>query len=41
MGHVKTTTGSFTVGYLVMAATLFVGGLLALSVTKQHHRETD
>ena len=38
MGEVKTATDSFTIGYLVMAATLFLGGLLVLNVadrTKQ------
>lgn len=38
MGEVKTATDSFTIGYLVMAATLFLGGLLVLKVpdrTKQ------
>jgi MFS-type transporter involved in bile tolerance (Atg22 family) len=41
IGHVKTATGSFTVGYLVMAAALFVGGLLVLNVKERIHRETD
>jgi ACS family tartrate transporter-like MFS transporter len=41
IGHVKIATGSFTVGYVVMAATLFVGGLLVLNVTNRIHRETD
>jgi D-galactonate transporter len=33
IGQAKTATGSFTAGYLVMAATLFIGGLLVLRVT--------
>jgi hypothetical protein len=37
IGYVKAATGSFTVGYLVMAATLFVGGLLVLNVTNRLH----
>jgi len=41
IGHVKMSTGSFTVGYLVMAATLFMGGLLVLSVKNRIHREPD
>ncbi len=41
IGHVKVATGSFTVGYLVMAATLFIGGLLVLNVTNRIQRETD
>jgi len=41
IGHVKMATGSFTVGYLVMAATLFMGGLLVLNVANRIHRETD
>ena len=41
MGHVKTTTDSFTVGYLIMAATLFLGGLLVLTVTNRIHRERE
>lgn len=41
IGWAKTATGSFTAGYLVMAATLFLGGLLALRVTNriQHKSE--
>lgn len=40
VGHLKATTGSFTLGYLVMAATLFIGGLLVLNVPdrNQHQR---
>jgi D-galactonate transporter len=38
MGHVKAATGSFTVGYLVMAATMFLGGLLVVSVTNRNLR---
>ena len=41
LAWVELTTGSFTVGYLVMAATLFMGGLLVLNVTNRIHRETD
>jgi MFS family permease len=41
IGHVKTATGSFTAGYLVMAVTLFMGGLLVLNVTNRTHGETD
>ncbi|MFO0966340.1 MAG: MFS transporter [Gemmataceae bacterium] len=32
MGHVKTETDSFTGGYLIMAGTLLLGGLLVLAV---------
>src|SRR5436853_6378831 len=39
IGYVKTTTGNFTVGYLVLAATLFLGGLLVLNVSNRDHRE--
>jgi ACS family tartrate transporter-like MFS transporter len=41
MGLVKVGTDSFTIGYLVMAATLLIGGLLVLSVTNRdrHARE--
>jgi ACS family tartrate transporter-like MFS transporter len=35
VGRVKTVTGSFTVGYLVLAAVLFVGGLLVFTVTSR------
>src|SRR5207244_4976193 len=38
MGYVKTTTGSFTVRYLVLAAPLFARALLAVTATKQHTR---
>jgi ACS family tartrate transporter-like MFS transporter len=41
MGHVKASTGSFTVGYLILAAVLFVGGLLVLNVTSRIPRRTD
>ncbi len=34
VGYAKATTDSFTIGYLVMAATLFIGGVLALCVAK-------
>jgi len=34
IGHSKTTTGNFTVGYITLAATLCVGGLLVLLVSK-------
>jgi ACS family tartrate transporter-like MFS transporter len=37
IGHLKTATGNFTAGYLVMAATLFAGGLLVLNVTNRDH----
>jgi ACS family tartrate transporter-like MFS transporter len=37
IGHLKTATDSFTAGYLVMAATLFVGGLLVLNVANRDH----
>ena len=36
VGYVKTATGSFTAGYLVLAATLFIGGLLALNVKNRN-----
>jgi ACS family tartrate transporter-like MFS transporter len=38
MGHVKTQTGSFTIGYFIMAASLFLGGVLVLTVTNRGHR---
>jgi ACS family tartrate transporter-like MFS transporter len=38
IGYAKSGTGSFTVGYLVMAATLFIGGLLVLNVGQQVER---
>lgn len=41
IGQVKTHTGSFTNGYLVMAATLFVGGLLVLNVTNRTPRQRE
>lgn len=41
IGLVKTTTGSFTLGYLIMAATLFLGGVLVLaSRTPENHVRT-
>jgi MFS transporter, ACS family, tartrate transporter len=36
IGQVKVASGDFTAGYLVMAATLFVGGLLVLRVTNRN-----
>lgn len=33
IGHVKAATGSFTIGYLIMAATLLLGGLLVRNVS--------
>ncbi|HEY7158065.1 MAG TPA: MFS transporter [Gemmataceae bacterium] len=41
IGRVKTATGSFTLGYLVMAASLFVGGLLVLNVKERIPHKTD
>jgi hypothetical protein len=41
MGHVETTNGSFTVGYVVMAAALFLGGLLVLGIARPIHHKTD
>ncbi len=41
IGQVKTATGSFVDGYLIMAAALFLGGLLVLTVTNRNHREID
>ncbi|HTU89403.1 MAG TPA: MFS transporter [Gemmataceae bacterium] len=35
IGHVKIASGSFTVGYLILAAVLFLGGLLVLNVTNR------
>jgi ACS family tartrate transporter-like MFS transporter len=32
IGYVESNTGDFTIGYLIMAATLFTGGLLVLKV---------
>jgi hypothetical protein len=40
-GQVKVDTGNFTVGYLIMAATLALGGLLVLSVARRIHHKTD
>lgn len=40
IGDAKTATGSFTLGYLVMAVALFLGGLLVLHVTNRIHRRT-
>lgn len=39
-GLVKTDTGSFTLGYLVMAVALLVGGLLVLNVKIRTQRQT-
>jgi MFS family permease len=40
IGRVKTVTNSFTIGYLVLAAALFLGGLLVLKVARRdHHTE--
>jgi ACS family tartrate transporter-like MFS transporter len=39
IGRVKATTGSFTGGYVVMAATLFLGGLLVLAVSNRNRRD--
>jgi ACS family tartrate transporter-like MFS transporter len=36
VGHVKAATESFTGGYLIMAAVLFLGGLLVLNVTNRY-----
>jgi ACS family tartrate transporter-like MFS transporter len=41
IGYVKTTTGSFTAGYLVMAASLFIGGVLVLNVAIRNHYERE
>jgi MFS transporter, ACS family, tartrate transporter len=41
IGYVKTHTGSFTNGYLVMATTLFLGGLLVLNVTNRMDRKRE
>jgi len=41
IGQVKIVTGDFTTGYLIMAATLFIGGLLVLRVTNRIQREKD
>jgi MFS family permease len=41
IGQVKTGTGGFTLGYQIMAGVLFLGGLLALSVTKRIQPKTD
>jgi MFS transporter, ACS family, tartrate transporter len=40
IGYLKTETDSFTNGYFVMAATLFLGGLLVLNVTNRTHSGT-
>ena len=39
MGEVKTATDGFTVGYLIMSAVLFLGGLLVLTVRNRDQRE--
>ncbi len=41
VGHAKTVTGSYTVGYLVLSATLLLGGLLALTVRVRPRNEAD
>ncbi|HEY7330816.1 MAG TPA: MFS transporter [Gemmataceae bacterium] len=41
MGQVKVDTGNFTIGYLIMAATLLLGGLLVLCVGRRIHHKTD
>jgi D-galactonate transporter len=41
IGHAKTVTGSFTVGYLVMSAILLLGGLLVLTVADRAQDEKD
>ncbi len=41
VGHAKTVTGSFTAGYLVLSATLFLGGLLVLTVRVRPRDEAD
>jgi ACS family tartrate transporter-like MFS transporter len=41
IGHAKATTGSFTAGYLVMAAALFLGGLLVLNVRNRRQLEKE
>jgi ACS family tartrate transporter-like MFS transporter len=41
IGLVKTARGSFTIGYLILAMTLFLGGMLVLPVTQRIHRKTD
>jgi len=39
MGQVEGATGTFTFGYLVMSATLLIGGLLVLNVRNPDHRD--
>jgi ACS family tartrate transporter-like MFS transporter len=41
IGYVKTATGNYTIGYQVMAATLFLGGVLVLNVTQRIHHKSD
>ncbi len=41
MGRVKTETGSFTLGYLIMAATLLLGAMLVLNVTSRIHHTAE
>jgi ACS family tartrate transporter-like MFS transporter len=41
IGYAKTATGSFTLGYAAMAATLFIGGLLVLNVTRRDERKIE
>ena len=40
IGQVKTETGSFTLGYLIMAATLLIGGVLVLAAKTSAAPET-
>ncbi len=39
VGQVQIATSDFTAGYLIMAVTLFIGGLLVLRVTSRIQRE--
>jgi MFS transporter, ACS family, tartrate transporter len=38
VGHVKSETGAFTMGYIILAAALLAGGLLVLQVAKREAR---
>jgi MFS family permease len=40
MGLVESSTDSFTIGYIVMAVALLIGGLVVLTVRQRHRQET-
>lgn len=41
VGYVKAVSGSFTVGYLILATTLLIGGLIVLRVGNRDHRDKE